>query len=115
MRAEPMQTYDIPVWFHVIYNTAGAGNISTAMIDAQINVLNTAYAPYFTFTLQGVTRTADNTWFNLSPGSTERKMKTALRKGTMKTLNIYTAALSGNILGWATFPGESAIAEGMFV
>lgn len=106
MRAEPMQTYEIPVWFHVIHSTAGAGNLTNATIQAQIDVINKAYAPYFNFKLEGVTRTGNDGWYNMKMGGVEGQMKGALRKGTMKHLNIYSAALSGGLLGWATFPGE---------
>lgn len=98
----------INVYFHVINNgtSPAQGNISDAMIQAQVNVLNAAFAPQgWSFVHAGTTRTTNAAWFAMSPGSlAEGQAKTALRQGTAQTLNIYTANPSGGLLGWATFP-----------
>ena len=78
----------------------------SGLVNGQLSVLNSAYSGTgFSFVNAGVDKTSNSSWYNLSQGSTaERAMKTALRKGTMDDLNIYTANLSGGLLGWATFP-----------
>jgi hypothetical protein len=104
----------ISVWFHVITNTSGTGNITDARIADQIQVLNDAYSGLtggantkFRFALAGVTRTANNTWFAAGYGSAaETQMKSALRKGNAATLNFYTNQPSTGELGWATFPSS---------
>jgi hypothetical protein len=108
-------TVTILVWFHVVTNTSGGGNVSDQMIADQIQVLNDAYSGVtggantkFRFALAGVTRTANNTWFNAGPGSTaEAQMKNALRVGNAAVLNFYTNN-GGGLLGWATFPSSYA-------
>ncbi|RKG92118.1 zinc metalloprotease [Corallococcus sp. CA053C] len=103
---------NVPVYFHVINKGTGIanGDIPDSQITAQMNVLNAAYANTpFTFTLAGTDRTTNSTWYNLGSGSAaEKKMKAALRKGTAAALNLYTANLSGGLLGWATFPSSYA-------
>lgn len=76
------------------------GDIPQASIDAQIKVLNDAFASAnFTFTLEGVTRTKNDAWYNMGSGNSEGQAKGALRKGGRATLNLYTAQLSGGLLG----------------
>jgi hypothetical protein len=106
----------INVYFHVITNTSGVGNISDTTISNQIKVLNDAYAGLtggsnmnMTFVLAGVDRTANNTYFAAAYGSTaETSMKTALRQGSADDLNLYTNQPSSGELGWATFPSSYA-------
>lgn len=104
----------IPVWFHVINNGSGLanGDIPQSQIDAQINVLNAAYAATntpFVFTLAGVTRTTNATWYTMQPGTAaEQQAKAALRRGGAGTLNLYSANPGGGLLGWATFPQDYA-------
>lgn len=102
----------IKVYFHVIRKGTGIsnGDISSTMINNQINVLKNAYSKYgWNFTLVSVDRTTNSTWYNLSYGSTaEAQMKNALRKGSADDLNIYTANPGGGVLGWATFPWNYA-------
>ncbi|WP_375755326.1 zinc metalloprotease [Corallococcus exercitus] len=103
---------NVPVYFHVIRQGTGIanGDIPDSQITAQMNVLNAAYANTpFKFTLAGTDRTTNSTWYNLRSGSAaEKKMKSALRKGGPESLNIYSANLSGGLLGWATFPSSYA-------
>ena len=100
----------IPVYIHVINRGTGIanGDIPDSQINSQIDVLNDAYAPWgWSFTLAGVDRTTNVTWFTLGPGTTaERQAKTALRKGTADDLNLYLANPGGGLLGWATFPQD---------
>jgi hypothetical protein len=76
----------VPVYFHVVH-AGGVGNISDAIIKAQMNVLNSAFAGFyggaatgFSFELAGVTRTDNAAWHFAGPGSSaEREMKQTLR------------------------------------
>ncbi|NBD09743.1 MULTISPECIES: zinc metalloprotease [Corallococcus] len=101
---------NVPVYFHVINKGTGVanGDVPDSQITAQMNVLNAAYSGTpFKFTLAGTDRTTNASWFALAQGSTnEKNMKNALRKGGKESLNIYTANLSGGLLGWATFPSS---------
>jgi hypothetical protein len=103
----------IPVYIHVIRTgTAVAqGNVPTAWIHNQIDVLNLSYAGFyggadtgFRFTLAGFERTTNARWFNMTPGGEDEfKAKRALRRGGANALNIYTVD-GGKYLGWAYFP-----------
>ncbi len=98
----------IPTVFHVISEdgTPANGNISDALVNAQMQVLNNAFAASgFSFSLQSINRVTNAAWYPIVYGSaTERAMKSALRVGGLGTLNIYTGDLSDDLLGWATFP-----------
>lgn len=96
----------IPTYFHVLRTADGSGGVTTAAIDAQIAVINAAFAPAgFQFNLIEVTRTSNSAWNGMSPGSAaETSAKTALRRGAASALNIYLADLTNGLLGWATFP-----------
>jgi hypothetical protein len=102
----------IPVYFHVINRGTGVsnGDITATMIANQISVLNAAYAstPY-KFSLTSTDRTTNATWFTAAQGSsTERTIKSTLRKGGKNALNLYSWNLGGGLLGWATFPSSYA-------
>ncbi len=109
---------NVPVWFHVVRSGNGAsqGNLTDQQIADQIDVLNAAYsgqtggaATPFVFTLAGITRTTNSTWFTrCDRSSTERQMKSALRRGGADTLNLYSCNPAGGLLGWATFPSDYA-------
>jgi len=104
--AAAFATATIRVYFHVI--TDGTrGRLTSTQITKQITVLNNAYASSgFAFSLAGTDTTVNSRWYtNLKSGSrAEKDMKSALRKGDMGDLNIYSAQLGGSLLGWATFP-----------
>ena len=104
----------IDVWVHVISAGAGFANgeLSDAMIRDQIRVLDESFNGRtggantgFGFTLVGVTRTVNATWFSqmATDFGVEMAAKTALRRGGPATLNIYTVD-GGSYLGWAYFP-----------
>lgn len=101
----------INVYFHVIRKGTGVsnGDLTTTMINDQMNVLNAAYAAWgWSFNLVTVTRTTNSTWYTGCYGSSESAMKNALRQGTADDLNIYSCSPSGGILGYATFPSSYA-------
>ncbi len=109
---------EIPVYFHVINNGSGManGDVPQSLIDAQIAVLNEAYAGNtggavtpFSFKLVSVDRTTNSSWYTMGAGSTaEKQAKAALRQGGANALNLYSANLGGGLLGWATFPSSYA-------
>lgn len=100
----------VPVYFHVINAGSGLanGDVPLSMLQAQIDVLNTAYIHTpFAFTLAGVDRTTNEYWYTMSPGTVaERQAKSALHKGGAESLNLYTANIGGGLLGWSTFPWD---------
>ncbi len=99
------------VYWHVINNGTGIanGDIPQSQIDDSIAVLNAAYKNTpFTFTLAGVTRTTNSTWYTCSGGGCETKMKSALRVGGAGDLNVYSNNMGRGLLGWATFPSSYA-------
>jgi hypothetical protein len=73
-----------------------------------MNVLNAAFASTgWRFNLAGTTRTNNDSWYTMTPGSTaETQAKAALRQGSADDLNIYLANIGGGLLGWATFPSN---------
>jgi hypothetical protein len=92
----------VPVYWHIITTTKGDGDVS-ALVPAQMQVLNNAYAgSNFAFELQGVQVVKNNAWyFSAIESPEEMQMKNTLRKGGPETLNIYTT--NGDVyLGWAT-------------
>jgi hypothetical protein len=99
---------NVKVYWHTITNgTQGA--VSASRISSQISVLNSAYSGTgLSFTLAGSDSTSNASWYTVTPGSSaERSMKSALRKGTMADLNLYSANIGQGLLGWATFPKNS--------
>lgn len=104
-------TVTVNVYVHDIYY-GSKGRLTNAQIADQIAVLNRSYggrtggaATAFQFRLKGVDRTSKKSWFHVSPDSkAEAAMKKQLRKGGAAALNLYTADLSGGLLGWSTFP-----------
>ena len=108
----PFVPATVSVYVHVINNGTGIenGDVSALQIQAQINVINNSYAVVnsgFSFVLAGVDRTTNATWYTMTPGSTaEKQAKAALHEGTADDLNIYTANIGNNLLGWATFPSD---------
>jgi hypothetical protein len=100
----------VDVYFHVINKGSGIenGDVPPQQIDDQISVMNASYAATgWSFHLVGVDRTTNATWYTMSPGSqAEKQAKSALRRGTAKDLNLYSANPGGGLLGWATFPWD---------
>ena len=100
----------IPVAFHVLYyysrRTGWVGEITDQMIHDQMAVLNAAYAGTgFQFALVGIDRTENRKWCTMRPGSRdEQAAKSALAVDPATTLNVYTAAPGGGLLGWSYFP-----------
>ena len=98
--------FEIPVWFHVIYNSSGEGNISDSDISGQIEVLNqdfralagSAGAAGFDvkvqFVIEGITRTQNDAWFTDST-SDEDAYKNALNRDPNRFLNIYSNDAGG--------------------
>lgn len=106
----------IPVYVHVIRKdtTTAGGNVPQSWITSQVDVLNRSFngttggaTTAFSFNLVSIDRTTNSRWFDLRQGSrNEKQMKSTLRRGGSGTLNIYTANLANNLLGWATFPSS---------
>ncbi|EOD43825.1 putative metalloprotease protein [Neofusicoccum parvum UCRNP2] len=110
VKARQASSISVPVWFHVVSasSTEADGNIPDAKIADQLDVLNAHYAPHsVSFTHAGTTRTVNRGW---ADDGNELAMKTSLRRGDYKTLNVYLQrTLTRNALGYAYFPANVAV------
>jgi hypothetical protein len=100
----------IPVYVHVIHDGSGFSSVTTGMINAQINVLQAAYAPWgWGFSLAATDHASNSAWYTAQPSTTaETAMKNALHRGSADDLNLYLNHMGGGLLGWATFPSSYA-------
>jgi hypothetical protein len=105
-RQDPVR---VPVYFHVLHD-GSTGNIPDSMIRRQIDVLNAAHGgsgpgadTKFTFSLRTITRTDNASWYH-DPLRYERRYKSHLHRGGAGTLNLYSADMGVQMLGWSTFP-----------
>jgi hypothetical protein len=107
----------IPTYFHVITPTSATQadrDRLASLVQAQVGVLNEAYAGRsgaqassatpFSFSLQNIDYFANDTWSTVTPGNVEKEMKAATRVGGKNVLNVWTANIGDDLLGWATFP-----------
>ncbi|GAA2634089.1 zinc metalloprotease [Actinomadura fulvescens] len=99
----------IPVYFHVLHD-GSRGNLPTALIKRQIATMNAAYGgglggadTGFRFALRRITRSDNADWYRY-PETYENTYKPRLRRGGPGTLNLYSADLGDELLGWSTFP-----------
>ncbi len=108
---------DVPVYFHVMRDAAGNGDVTNAQIADQIDVLNKTFAGQessaaaqtgFTFTLAGTFRYNNNNWHKDKQSSTYRKQT---RKGGANALNIWLVDFA--YLGIATFPWDYSRSPGV--
>jgi hypothetical protein len=100
----------VPVYFHVMRDAAGNGDVTDTQISQQIAVLNKTFAggessaaanTGFTFNLAGTFRYNNNQWHQDKQSSTYRKQT---RKGGANALNIWLVDFG--YLGIATFPWD---------
>lgn len=104
---------DIPVYFHVMTSTNGAGNVTDQQIAAQMTVLNQTYSGNdvngasgdtgIRFRWAGTERIANNTWHADRQSTTYRSQT---RQGGRNALNIWVVDFK--YLGIATFPWDYA-------
>lgn len=93
----------VPVAMHVITNSAGTiGNVTDQQAEAQIEAMNIGYAACgVQFTLAQLNRYPDDDCYTFSD---ERRCKTKTQVDPKTYLNFWTGALTGGLLGYATFP-----------
>jgi hypothetical protein len=108
----------IPVRFHVITD-GRSGRLSRPVIDAQLRSLNAAYGGTtggadtgvsFRLVSAGVVTNAE--WF-ARPHDDQEQMLGALSRGGPGTLNLYTAAVGSDVLGFSSFPQTYRAHPGM--
>ena len=110
-RARATGQVRVPVFIHVIQDSPGVGIVPPAQIADQMAVLNNSFGGLtggdnsgFTFELIDTDVTINPAWSPLEVDTPEETaMKTALREGGARSLNLYIVELS-TLLGWATFP-----------
>jgi hypothetical protein len=106
----------VPVYVHVIQEDGSSGVVPADRIAAQMTVMNDSFGGAtggdntgFVFDLAATDVTINPDWSPIQPDSPEETaMKTALRKGGVRALNLYVTDLTG-LLGFATppYPGSA--------
>ncbi|MEN8705575.1 MAG: zinc metalloprotease [Nocardioides marinisabuli] len=102
----------IPVYVHVMRDSAGGGDVSDSAISQQVDVLNRSFAGQksatatdtgFRFTLAGIDRFNNTSWHQDKQSSSYRRQT---RQGGADALNIWLVDFA--YLGVATFPWDYA-------
>jgi hypothetical protein len=113
---QPSTTVNVPVYFHVMTDTAGNGDVTDKQIAQQMSVLNASFGGKqgkgaantgFTFTLKGVDRFANDAW-HIDQNSELYRRTTRL--GGADALNIWLVDFM--YLGVATFPSDYKSSNG---
>ena len=88
---------NVNLHIHVIMSSSGLGNVSSTMIQSQVNVLNQDFnSSSFQFLVKSVDYTQNDQWYTMGYGSSAESLaKNALRKGTAADLNLYFANIGG--------------------
>ncbi|WP_210480850.1 zinc metalloprotease [Naasia sp. SYSU D00948] len=108
----------VPVHVHVITRDDGSGAPSQDRLDAQLEVLNSAFAgqasaassaTVFRFAVHSIDYTANSDWYDwfLFGDTDDAEAKTALHRGGPGELDLYITGLQ-DALGYATFPFDNA-------
>lgn len=100
----------VNVYVHIVAasRSVSDGYVSDATIADQIKVLNDNYAPSgISFVFKTTDRTINPDWSN-DPETYEYDMKSSLRKGTYKDLNLYYTKSIGKYLGYCHFPTNAS-------
>jgi hypothetical protein len=112
----PATRVNVPVYFHVMTDSAGNGDVTDQQILDQMDVLNRDFAGLegigaantgFTFTLAGKERIANDSW-HLDQNSPKYRRDT--RQGGADALNIWLVDFK--FLGVATFPWDYKTSNG---
>ena len=94
----------IPMAFHIIVDSNGEGDVTMDQIEAQVEHMTGGYSDRdIEFVLGSVDYTVNDNWFYLS-GDYETEMKSSLAIDPAHNMNVYSANLQDNLLGWAQFP-----------
>jgi hypothetical protein len=113
---QPSKTVNVPVYVHVMTDTAGNGDVTDKQIAKQLKVLNDDFAGKegkgaantgFTFTLMGVDRIANDAWHTDQNSELYRRLT---RQGGADALNIWLVDFI--YLGVATFPSDYKSSNG---
>ncbi len=116
--AASVTPHTITVYFHVVRKGSGLanGDIPDSQVQAQIDVLNKAYASSksgLSFKLAGVDRTTNSSWYGVSPDtSAETNMKSSLYKGGAVTTHIRIARSPADIHAVRIAAGEADLVLG---
>jgi hypothetical protein len=108
--AGPSFEATVSIYFHVISPDGVEGNVPLSTLEEQVDVMNATFGGFeggaatgFAFTLAGVDRTTNPTWYDAKDTADEQRMKKALHVGGANALNVYTTSGYG-FLGFAYFP-----------
>lgn len=113
--------HTVPVYFHIVMNNGGKGNIAYANIKKQLDVMNsdftgkaspTAKDTSIRFKLAKVVKYKNTAWFDgASTAAQQYKPKT--RVGGANALNVWsTDLIQEGLLGYAQFPWEYKASPG---
>jgi hypothetical protein len=99
----------VPVYVHVLHD-GQTGDVPATTIRRQLAVLNATFGGRtggadtgFRFALRRIDRTDNASWYRHADEN-QQAIKSRLHRGDAGSLNIYTADLGEQLLGWASFP-----------